>query len=141
MPTGIVGKGREPGAEAFADDFVIGTEREDDAKRLMEVLPKRFAKHGLELHPEKTKLLDFRKPSQEATRGNNTFEFLGFTHYRAKSRMGNWVIKRKTAKKKERKTIQDLREWCRRNRHRSLDEQYRIVCSKLRGHFAYRDCR
>jgi group II intron reverse transcriptase/maturase len=121
----------------FADDFVIGTEREDDAKRVMEVLPKRFAKYELELHPEKTRLLDFRKPSQEASGGNNTFEFLGFTHYWAKSRKGNWVIKRKTAKKKERKTIQDLREWCRRNRHRSLDEQYRILCSKLRGHFQY----
>ena len=121
----------------FADDFVIGTEREDDAKRLMDVLPKRFNKYGLELHPEKTKLLDFRKPSQEATRGNNTFDFLGFTHYGAKTRKGNWVIKRKTADKKERKTIQDLREGCRRNRHRSLEEQYRILCSKLRGHFQY----
>ena len=103
----------------------------------MEVLPKRFAKYELELHPEKTRLLDFRKPSREARGGNNTFEFLGYTHYWAKSRKGNWVIKRKTAKKKERKTIQDLREWCRRNRHRSLNEQYRILCSKLRGHFQY----
>ena len=121
----------------FADDFVIGTEREDDAQRVMAVLPKRFNKHGLELHPEKTKLLDFRKPSPEATRGNNTFEFLGFTHYWAKSLKGNWVIKRKTSAKKVRKTIQALREWCRENRHKDLNEQYRLLSSKLRGHFQY----
>jgi len=121
----------------FADDFVIGTEREDDAQRVMAVLPKRFSKHGLELHPEKTKLLDFRKPSPEATSGNNTFDFLGFTHYWAKSLKGNWVIKRKTSAKKVRKTIQALREWCRENRHKDLNEQYRLLCSKLRGHFQY----
>jgi group II intron reverse transcriptase/maturase len=121
----------------FADDFVIGTEREDDAKRLMEVLPKRFSKHGLELHPEKTKLLDFRKPSREATSGDNTFDFLGFTHYWARSLKGNWIIKRKTSRKKVRETIQALREWCRNNRHKDLNEQYRLLCSKLRGHFQY----
>lgn len=121
----------------FADDFVIGTEREDDAQRLMAVLPKRFRKHGLELHPEKTKLLDFRKPSRDATGGNNTFDFLGFTHYWAKSLKGNWIIKRKTSGKKVRKTIQALREWCQKNRHKDLNEQYRLLCSKLRGHFQY----
>ncbi len=110
---------------------------EDDAKRLMEVLPKRFAKDELERPPEKTRLLDFRKPSQGARGGNNTFDFLGFTHYWAKTRKGYWVIKRKTSEKKIRKTIQAMREGCRRNRHRSLDEQYRILCSKLRGHFQY----
>ena len=121
----------------FADDFVIGTEREDDAQRLMAVLPKRFGKHGLELHPEKTKLLDFRKPSPEATSGSNTFDFLGFTHYWARSLKGNWIIKRKTSAVKVRKTIQSLREWCRQNRHKDLNEQYRLLCSKLRGHFQY----
>ena len=121
----------------FADDFVIGTEREEDARRLMKVLSKRFNKYGLDLHPEKTRLLDFRKPSREATRGDNTFDFLGFTHYWAKSLAGNWVIKRKTSSKKVRKTVQELWEWCRINRHKKLDEQYRILCSKLRGHYQY----
>ena len=121
----------------FADDFVIGTEREDDAKRLMEVLPKRFTKYGLELHPEKTKCLDFRKPWPGATRGNSTFDFLGFTHYWAKSLKGNWVIKRRTSSKKVRKTIRALRRGCQKNRHRLLDDQYRIWCSKLRGHYQY----
>jgi len=121
----------------FADDFVIGCEREDDARRLMEVLSKRFAKYGLELHPEKTKLLSFRKPPPGATSGDNTFDFLGFTHYWAKSRQGNWVIKRRTSHKKVRKTVSELREWCRKYRHYKLERQHQILGSKLRGHYQY----
>jgi len=123
----------------FADDFVIGFQREDDARRVMDVLPKRFAKYGLEIHPEKSRLLSFGKPAshQEVTRGDNTFDFLGFTHYWARSRQGYWVIKRKTARKKVRKTAQALWEWCKKNRHTDLRKQHRILCSKLRGHFQY----
>jgi len=123
----------------FADDFVIGFQHEDDARRVMEVLPKRFAKYGLEIHPEKSRLLSFGKPasSKEVTRGDNTFDFLGFTHYWARSRNGYWVIKRKTARKKVRKTVQALWIWCRSNRHMDLVKQHRILCSKLRGHFQY----
>jgi group II intron reverse transcriptase/maturase len=123
----------------FADDFVIGFQHEDDARRVMEVLPKRFAKYGLEIHPEKSRLLSFGKPasSKEVTRGDNTFDFLGFTHYWARSRNGYWVIKRKTARKKVRKTAQALWIWCRNNRHMDLVKQHRILCSKLRGHYQY----
>ena len=123
----------------FADDFVIGFQREDDAHRVMDVLPKRFAKYGLEIHPEKSRLLAFGKPSatKAVTRGANTFDFLGFTHYWARSRRGFWVIKRKTARKKVRKTVQSLWDWCRKNRHMDLEKQYRILCSKLLGHFQY----
>jgi len=123
----------------FADDFVIGFQYEDDARRVMDVLPKRFGKYGLELHPEKSRLLDFSRPARTQTRGQgaNTFDFVGFTHYWARSRRGFWVIKRKTARKKVRKTIQGIRDWCRRNRHRNIDEQHRVLCSKLRGHYQY----
>ena len=123
----------------FADDFVIGFQHEDDARRVMEVLPKRFAKYGLELHPEKSRLLSFGKPvsSIEVTRGDSTFDFLGFTHYWARTRRGNWVIKRKTASKKVSRTIQSLWIWCRNNRHMDLKKQHSILCSKLRGHFQY----
>ena len=123
----------------FADDFVIGFQHEDDARRVMEVLPKRFTKYGLEIHPEKSRLLSFGKPSssKEVTRGDNTFDFLGFTHYWARSRQGYWVIKRKTARKKVRKTAQSLWEWCKKNRHMDLRKQHRILCSKLRGHYQY----
>ena len=118
---------------------MIGFQREDDARRAMEVLPKRFGKYGLELHPEKSRLLDFSRPARAQTsgRGANTFDFVGFTHYWARSRRGYWVIKRKTARKKVRKTIQGIREWCRGNRHRNLEEQHRVLSSKLRGHYQY----
>jgi hypothetical protein len=123
----------------YADDFVIGFQYEDDARRVMEVLPKRFRKYGLELHPEKSRLLDFSRPARTQTRGRgaNTFDFVGLTHYWARSRRGFWVIKRKTARKKVRKTLQGIWDWCRRNRHMDIEEQYRILSSKLRGHFDY----
>ena len=90
-------------------------------------------------HPEKSRLLDFGRPepTRKGGRGANTFDFLGFTHYWARSRRGNWVIKRKTARKKVRKSIQALRDWCRKNRHMDLAKQHRILVSKLRGHFRY----
>jgi len=123
----------------FADDFVIGFQREDDARRAMEVLPKRFGKYGLELHPEKSRLLDFSRPAraQKSGRGANTFDFVGFTHYWARSRREFWVIKRRTARKKVRKTIQGIREWCRRHRHKDMVEQHRVLSAKLRGHYQY----
>jgi hypothetical protein len=78
----------------YADDFVIAFEREDDARRVHEVLPKRFAGYGLELHPEKTRLLDFRRPRYEGGDDPESFDLLGFTHYWGKSRRGASVIKR-----------------------------------------------
>jgi RNA-directed DNA polymerase len=62
----------------YADDFVICFEREDDARRIAEVLPKRFAKYGLTLHPDKTRLLQFTQPGSDGGQGS-TFDFLGFT--------------------------------------------------------------
>jgi len=123
----------------FADDFIIGCQHEEDARRIMEVLPKRFDNFGLTVHPEKTKLIPFGKPiaRKEISKGEATFDFLGFTHYWAKSLQGNWVIKRKTARKKVRKAVVAMREWCRINRHKPLTWQYSILASKLRGHFQY----
>ena len=140
----------------FADDFVIGCQLEDDvhgctnaamawmprsgdARTVMEILPKRFGKYGLEIHPEKSSLISFGRPAANspAGKGDSTFDFLGFTHYWARSRQGNWVIKRMTAQKKVRKTVQSIWDWCKKNRHMELDKQYRILCSKLRGHFQY----
>jgi len=123
----------------FADDFVIGCEREADAQRIMSVLPKRFARYRLTIHPEKTKLIAFRKPARRETTdtGNDTFEFLGFTHYWAKSRLGDWVLKRKTAKKRARRAKKTLWQWCRVNRPRPLKEQYQQLGQKLQGHYQY----
>src|SRR6185503_11803924 len=73
----------------FADDVVIAFERETDAQRAMELLPERFAQYGLTLHPEKTRLVDFRRPTDGGD-GPDSFDALGFTHYWGRSRKGNW---------------------------------------------------
>jgi RNA-directed DNA polymerase len=104
----------------FADDFCIGC-------------------FGLTIHPEKTALIAFGKPEarQASAQGNGTFEFLGLTHYWAKSRRGFWVIKRRTARKRLRRTQKALWRWCRANRHAPVKYQYQMLCLKLRGHFRY----
>lgn len=122
----------------FADDFVIGCELESDARRLTAVLPKRFNRFNLTIHPEKTALVDFRPPNQRDGRNMpSTFDFLGFTHYWGKSRNGNWVIKRKTARKRLGRAMKAVWQWCREHRHYNVPEQYRTLCSKLRGHYQY----
>lgn len=121
----------------FADDFVIGCEVESDARKVMAVLPKRFTRYGLTIHPVKTKLVPFGKPTPGWKHRNDTFDFLGFTHYWGKSRKGQSVIKRKTAKTRIRRAIKRLWLWCRNHRHLAFEEQYRILCTKLRGHIQY----
>lgn len=127
----------------YADDFVIGFEREDDARRVLEVLPKRFGQYGLTIHPDKTRLVPFRRPvqrrsvSDDHVDGPGTFDLLGFTHYWARSRKGNWVVKRKTAKGRFSRAVRSIAQWCRLHRHRSVQDQQRTLCQKLRGHYAY----
>lgn len=127
----------------YADDAVIVFQHEEDARRVFEVLPKRFAKYGLTLHPEKTRLLNFRRPRLQdgSRRGTSsrpdTFDVLGFTHYWGRSRKGNWVVKRKTASSRFRRALSAISEWCRRYRHRPVREQWAELCAKLRGHNAY----
>jgi RNA-directed DNA polymerase len=123
----------------FADDFVVGCEMEADARKIMDVLPKRFARFGLRIHPTKTALKAFRKPEAHkgSEDGNGTFDFLGLTHYWTRSRRGFWVIKRRTAKKRLRRTKKSLWRWCRNHRHAPLQYQYQMLCAKLRGHFQY----
>ena len=123
----------------FADDWIMGCELETDAQRLMAVLPKRFGRFGLSLHPEKTVLIRFRKPTTRkgSGDGNGTFDFLGLTHYWTRSRRGYWVIHRRTARKRLRRTKKALWRWCRANRHLPLKDQYWKLCQKLRGHFQY----
>ena len=120
----------------FADDFVIGFEFEEDAHRVMDVLPKRFGRFGLTINTDKTKLVRFSNPS-ESERESETFDFLGFTHYWAKSRQGHWVIKRKTMKKRLVRFIKSMWQWCRKNRHIAINEQHKAICVKLRGYYQY----
>ena len=123
----------------FADDFVIGCELEGDARRIMAVLPKRFARCGLRMHPTKTALIAFRKPEahQGADQRNGTCDLLGLTHYWSRSRRGFWVIKRRTARKRLCRAKKALWRWCHTNRHAPLKYQYHMLCLKLRGHFRY----
>ncbi|MEK7993682.1 MAG: group II intron reverse transcriptase/maturase [Planctomycetota bacterium] len=121
----------------FADDFVMGFAEETDARRVLAVLPKRFGKYGLAIHPDKTRLVDFRAPYKTPGKEPETFQFLGFTHYWGQSRRGTVVLKRKTAKQRVARTLKRLGEWCRRNRHLPLLFQQRKLNQKLRGHYAY----
>jgi len=126
-------------AVRFADDILIAVQDETDVRRVMQVLPKRFGKYGLRLHPDKTRVLDMRHPWKRGGRPGEgrTFDFLGLTHYWGLSRKGNWVIKRKTAKGRLRRAIGEVWKWCRGNRHRPVDEQRAVLASKLRGHYNY----
>jgi RNA-directed DNA polymerase len=123
----------------FADAFVLGCALEADARRIMAVLPKRFARYGLTIPPTKTALMAFRQPAGHlgATPRNGTFDFLGFTHYWTTSRRGFWVIKRRTARTRFRRTQKSLWRWCRAHRHAPLTDQDHMLCLKLRGHFRY----
>jgi RNA-directed DNA polymerase len=122
----------------YADDAVFGFACEEDARRVLEVLPKRFGKYGLRLHPEKTRLIDFRRPPVGPGKsGPGTFDFLGFTHYWAYSRKGNWVIKQKTAKDRFSRAVKRIGEWCQEHRHQPVGEQQRELALKLRGHYGY----
>jgi len=127
----------------YADDAVLGFSLEEDARRVLTVLPKRFGKYGLHLHPEKTRLIDFRKPRDtepsdtSAPRRRWTFDLLGFTHYWAKSRRGYWVIKRKTATDRLSRAITRIGRWCREHRHAPVGEQHEALAQKLRAHYAY----
>jgi hypothetical protein len=126
----------------FADDFVIACELEYDARRVFEVLPKRFGKYGLTLHPTKTRLVRFRRPPRGSGgkgrgKGGPTFDLLGFTHYWGKSRRGSWVVKRKTSSKRLNRAIKHTWEWCRKNRHKPVPEQHRRLRLMLQGHYGY----
>ena len=121
----------------YADDFVICFEREDDARKIAEVLPKRFAKYGLTLHPDKTRLFCYNKPDQGDEGDPTSFDFLGFTHYWGQSRSGRWVVKRKTSAKRLARKAHEIWQWCRQNRHEPIGWQQQRLTSRLLGYYNY----
>jgi group II intron reverse transcriptase/maturase len=127
----------------YADDMVMVFAREGDARRVMDVLPKRFEKYGLTLHPEKTRLVKFSRPRPDDRDGGRrgprpgTFDLLGFTHYWGRTRRGGWAVKRKTAADRFSRALRRIAEWCRTHRHHAVKEQWRALCLKLKGHFGY----
>jgi RNA-directed DNA polymerase len=118
----------------WADDFIIGFSDKSDAERVMKVLPKRFARYKLTLHPEKTRMVDLN--SQRGKSGRS-FDFLGFTHFLSKSRKGIKVLKRKTSSKRLTRTTTALHSFIKRNRHMKLNELIAAINVKLRGHYLY----
>jgi len=128
----------------FADDAVLVFTEDRDAEMMMRVLPQRFAKYGLTLHPEKTREVAFRRPPRRTggrgpsrTDRPDTFDLLGFTHYWAVSRKGNWVVKRKTACGRMKRGLRAVTLWCQRHRHMKVADQHKRLSSLLRGHFNY----
>ena len=124
----------------FADDAALVFEREEDARRVLAVLSKRFAKYGLRLHPEKTRLVDFRSPprrGQDGSQRERSFALLGFTHFWGRSRKGRWVVQRKTAKDRFTRALRDIGQWCRAHRHWPVAAQQAALYRKLTGHYAY----
>lgn len=127
----------------YADDFVMGFELQEDARKVVDVLPKRFAKYGLTVHPTKTRLLNFQRPPKYPNRAPQQvtppgmFDFLAFTHYWGRSKQGNWVIKQKTARSRLRRAIQSARLWCKEHRHWEIEEQWRRLTAKLKGYYNY----
>ena len=124
----------------FADDFVMTFETYYDAKRVMEVLGKRFGRFGLRLHPDKTRFLDFRPQRHGGTPPDckaQSFDFLGFTHSWGKSRKGKDVVRQTTAKSRFARSLVAVKDWCRVNRHWPVCEQCSRLSAVLNGHYAY----
>lgn len=120
----------------YADDFVIVCKAKYDADRIMEVLPKRFTKYGLAIHPDKTRLIDFRQPVH-GQQHEAKFNFLGFTFYWGKTRQGWYTVKLCTARDRQRRSLRKLWERCRAIRHIPIKDQWYSLKLALQGHYNY----
>lgn len=124
----------------YADDFICVFDREEDARSVMKVLPKRFEKYGLALHPEKTRLIDFRRGQSGPDDDDDdprSFDFLGLHHFWGKSKTGNPVVKQATSRSRFKRAIAAISKWCRENRHLPMNEQREKLSKKLTGHYSY----
>ena len=126
----------------WADDFIVGFEYQEDAQRFLTELRERFAKFGLELHPDKTRLIEFGRHAawRRAARGlgkPQTFDFLGFTHLCAESKKGRFWLRRITIAKRMRAKLREVNDQLKRRRHQPIPEQGQWLASVVRGHRAY----
>jgi hypothetical protein len=126
----------------FADDAILCFQHKEDAEKVLGVLPKRFEKYGLTLHPEKTRLIEFgRYAAKNAGKpGKNkpaTFNFLGFVHISARSRQGKLTVHVKTIAKRLGRGLKAVWQWCKQHRHDPVGEQRKTLNAKLRGHYQY----
>jgi RNA-directed DNA polymerase len=123
----------------YADDLVIGFQRPEEAEMVMAMLQQRMAEYGLRLHPEKTRLVPFRRPSrwQDGGKGPGTFDFLGFTLLWQKTQKGHWGQHLKTRAARLQRAKQALNDFCRHHRHQPVKEQHASLCRRINGHFNY----
>lgn len=128
----------------YADDMVMVFERKRDAERMVKALPKRFARYGLAVHPEKTRMLPFEPPDKRTPgrRGGpptapGSFDFLGFTLHWRRTQKGKWGVGRKTASSRVRRTLTRLNQWLKKHRHLPVPAQRKKLCAALQGHYAY----
>jgi RNA-directed DNA polymerase len=125
----------------FADDAIMAFDNLVDAQRVLAALGKRFARFELTLHPDKTRLVDFRPHMTESARHPETdgtnFDFLGFTHVWGRSRNGKSMVRQVTAKGRFARAVAAVSDWCRQHRHEPIRDQHRHLSSMMRGHFAY----
>ena len=125
----------------YADDAALFFEYREDAERVLEILPKRFAKFGLVLHPGKTRLIEFgRQAYWKARRAGTrpaTFDFLGFTYLATLSRRGKFTVHVKTMKKRLGRSLNAISEWCQTHRHDDVQSQWKSLTAKMRGHYEY----
>jgi RNA-directed DNA polymerase len=126
----------------YADDIVVGFEREADAGRFWDAMQTRFEEFALSLHPDKTRLIEFgRHAADRRTRGGlgkpETFNFLGFTFICGRSRTGKYLLKRKSRRDRMRTKLKEIKEEMRRRRHQPIPEQGKWLAQVVRGFFAY----
>jgi hypothetical protein len=126
----------------FADDVIVGFEHEVDARRFLDELRERFARFGLELHPDKTRLIEFGRFADRDRQARGlgkpeTFDFLGFTHICARARSGRFWVKRITIAKRMRAKLREVNDQLKARRHQPIPEQGRWLANVVRGHLAY----
>jgi len=126
----------------YADDFVLCFQYREDAEKVKAVLVQRFEKYGLQLHPEKTRLIEFGQEAlakSERPGGSKppTFDFLGFTHICKRSRKGNFCIHVRTMRKRLKRSLRKVTIWCRKHRHDPVSEQQDALNRILQGHYQF----
>jgi RNA-directed DNA polymerase len=126
----------------YADDAILCFQYRADAEKVLAVLPKRFAKYGLTLHPEKTRLIAFGRfamgeAKRQGRKKPDTFDLLGFTHICVRSRQGKVALMVKTIDKRFRRGLKEIANWCKQHRHDPVNEQQKTLNAKLRGHYQY----
>lgn len=117
----------------YCDDFIIMFRFEEDAKKVYEVLPKRLGKFGLEIEPDKTRILPFGR--FKGTK--KTFDFLGFTHFNNKTRTGKYTVGHKISKKKKKAKFQAITKWLKENRHIGITNLIEGLNKKIVGTYVY----